>query len=270
MADHRLPPTGNDALHEPGHIGAPVDDPGAMALWAAVVASSEDAILTKDLDGTITSWNAAAQRLYGWSPKEAIGSNVEMLLVDDAEGQMIRDVLRGGRRTGSFETRRRRHDGSLVDVSVSVSPVHDLEGRVIGGAAIARDITDRKAREAALMRSELRYRTLTSQLPDTVVYEYDRDLRVVCAHGSLLSRLGSSGAELIGHELVERDDAAHFHAALDGEARRFEWENGGSILDVDVVPLVGKAGEVTGGLALARDVSSRRRVERNLHFQAEL
>ena len=270
MADHRLPPTGKDAPQESGHAAVPVDGPGATALWAAVVASSEDAILTKDLDGTITSWNAAAQRLYGWSAEEAIGSNVKMLLVDDAEGQTIRDVLRGGRRTGSFETRRRRQDGSLVDVSVSVSPVHDPEGRVIGGAAIARDITDRKAREAAHMRSELRYRTLTSQLPDAVVYEYDRDLRVVSAHGSLLTKLGSAGAELIGHELVERGDAAHHHAALDGEARKFEWEGGGSILDVDVVPLVDEAGEVTGGLALARDVSSRRRAERNLHFQAEL
>ena len=255
MADPRLP-----------HI----DDQSAAALWAAVVASSEDAILTKDLDGTITSWNAAAQRLYGWSAEEAIGRNVAMLLVDDAEGHAIRDVLKGGRRTGSFETRRRRHDGSLVDVSVSVSPVHDLEGRVIGGAAIARDITDRKAREAALMRSELRYRTLTSQLPDAAVYEFDRDLRVVSAHGSLLTKLGSTGAELIGHQLLERDDAAHYHAALDGEARRFESDGAGFILDVDVVPLIDDGGAVTGGLALARDVSSRRRVERNLHFQAEL
>jgi PAS domain S-box-containing protein len=247
-----------------------IADQGAAALWAAVVASSEDAILTKDLDGTITSWNAAAQRLYGWSAEEAIGRSVDMLIVDEVEGAAIRDVLQGGRRTGSFETRRRRHDGSLVDVSVSVSPVHDLQGRVIGGAAIARDITDRKTREAALLRSELRYRTLTSQLPDAVVYEYDRDLRVVSARGSLLAQLGSAGAELIGHELLARGDGAHDHAALDGAARRFEWESGGSILDVDIVPLVGEAGEVTGALALARDVSSRRRIERNLHFQAEL
>jgi two-component system cell cycle sensor histidine kinase/response regulator CckA len=269
VADHRLPLIGTHVPRVPDDAARTADQ-GAAALWAAVVASSEDAILTKDLDGTITSWNAAAQRLYGWSAEEAIGSNVEMLLVDEAEGRAIRDVLKGGRRTGSFETRRRRHDGSLVDVSVSVSPVHDPEGRVIGGAAIARDITDRKAREAALVRSEMRYRTLTSQLPDAVVYEYDRELRVVSAHGSLLTELGSTGAELVGHELVERGDAANYRAALSGEARRFEWESGGSILDVDVVPLIDDAGEVTGGLALARDVSSRRRAERSLHFQAQL
>jgi two-component system cell cycle sensor histidine kinase/response regulator CckA len=267
VADHRLPLIGTHVLRESADHAVRAADQGAAALWAAVVASSEDAILTKDLDGTITSWNAAAQRLYGWSAEEAIGSNVDMLLVDEAEGHAIRDVLKGGRRTGSFETRRRRHDGSLVDVSVSVSPVHDLEGRVIGGAAIARDITDRKAREATLMRSELRYRTLTSQLPDAAVYEFDRDLRVVSAHGPLLTKLGSTGAELIG---LERGDAAHYRAALDGEARKFESESAGSILDVDVVPLTDGAGEVTGGLALARDVSSRRRVERNLHFQAQL
>jgi two-component system, cell cycle sensor histidine kinase and response regulator CckA len=270
VADHRRPLIAAHVPRGSADNAARTADQGAAALWAAVVASSEDAILTKDLDGTITSWNAAAEHLYGWPAADAMGRNVDMLVVDEAEGRAIRDVLRGGRRTGSFETRRRRRDGSLVDVSVSVSPVHDREGRVIGGAAIARDITDRKAREAALLRSELRYRTLTSHLPDAVVYEYDRDLRVVSAHGSLLTELGSTGAELVGHELVERGDAANYRAALDGEARRFESESGSSILDVDVVPLIDDAGGVTGGLALARDVSSRRRVERSLHFQAQL
>jgi PAS domain S-box-containing protein len=237
----------------------------AATLWAAVVASSEDAILTKDLDGTITSWNAAAQRLYGWSAEEIVGSNVELLLVDAAEGEAIREVLEGGRRTESLETRRRRRDGSLVDVSVSVSPLRDGEGRVVGGAAIARDITDRKAREAALVASELRYHTLASQLPDAAVYEYDRDLRIIDAQGPLLSRLGS-------HRLLEPDaDAdAHYRAALDGKALKFESEAANFILDVDVVPLIDANEAVTGALALARDVSSRRRIERNLHFQAEL
>ena len=166
------------------------DDGQAIAdLWSALVASSEDAILTKDLDGTISSWNAGAQRLYGYSPDEAIGRNVEMLLVEGAEEEdAILDVLKGDRRIEPFETRRRRRDGSLVDVSVSISPVHDRNGRVVGGAAIARDITDLKAREAALMRSELRYRTLASQLPDAAVYEYDCDLRIVTAGGPLLKQ----------------------------------------------------------------------------------
>jgi len=161
---------------------------------------------------------------------------------------------------------------SSEDAILTISPVRDRDGRVVGGAAIARDISDLKAREAALMRSELRYRTLTSQLPDAAVYEYDRDLRIISAQGSLLKKLGSPPEALAGRGLLElaADGGANYRAALRGEARRFEAESADAILDVDVVPLVNGAGETTGALALARDVSARRRVERNLHFQAEL
>jgi two-component system cell cycle sensor histidine kinase/response regulator CckA len=226
------------------------DNPAIATLWVSVVASSEDAILTKDLDGTITSWNTAAQRLYGWSAEEIIGRNVEVLLIDAAEGEAIREVLKGGRRTESLETKRRRRDGSELDVSVSISPLRDVEGRVIGGAAIARDITERKARETALLR-----------LPDRAVYEYDRDMRIISAQGSLLTKLGVTGADLIRDQLVDR---------LDGTTLEIESEGADFILDVDVVPLLDANDAVTGALALARDVSLRRREERNLHFQAEL
>jgi two-component system cell cycle sensor histidine kinase/response regulator CckA len=251
------------------------DDQAAADLWAAVVASSEDAILTKDLDGRITSWNIAAERMYGWSAKEAIGRGIGMLFVDAGEEAAILDLLEDGRRTDSFEARRRRRDGTLIDVSVSISPVHDRNGQVVGGAAIARDIGELKAREAALLRSELRYRTLASQLPDAAVYEYDRELRVVNAQGPLLGRLGGTPEELTGRgvlDLVGTDTGAqaHYRAALAGAACRFESEGDDIILDVDVVPMVDGSGEVTGALALARDVSSRRRLERNLHFQAEV
>jgi PAS domain S-box-containing protein len=251
------------------------DDRAAADLRAAVVASSEDAILTKDLDGRITGWNAAAERLYGWPAEQAVGRKVNMLLLDKSEEDEILLVLKDGRRTGSFEAVRRRRDGTLVDVSVSISPVHDRNGRVVGGAAIARDISHLKSREAALMRSELRYRTLASQLPDAAVYEYGHDLRILNAQGPLVSRLGGGRVDLAGRGVLELAAAdtgaeAHYRAALAGEPRRFETEGDGIILDVDLVPLLDGGGEVTGALALARDVSSSRREERNLHFQAEL
>jgi two-component system cell cycle sensor histidine kinase/response regulator CckA len=248
-----------------------------MARAAAIVDSSEDAILGKDLDGTITSWNAAAQRLYGYSADEAVGQRVHMLMPDPSEADRILARLAEGRRTQPYETRRRRRDGALIDVSVSVSPVLDASGSVIGAATIARDITDRKRAEADLHLSEQRYRTLVSQLPDAAVYVYDRDLRIVHAEGPLLNQLGKSPETVVGMtiwELVSEPRAeifAEHFRALDGRGSAFEWEaGGGGIFDVDLVPLYDGDGEIAGAMALARDVSDRRRIERGLHFQAEL
>jgi PAS domain S-box-containing protein len=250
----------------------------AAAHLAAIVEGSEDAIYSKDLDGTITSWNAAAERLYGYSAADAIGRNVLMLMVDQDEAATIMIGLANGRRTEAYETVRRRSDGSLVDVSVSVSPVLDPAGQVTGAAAIARDITTYKATVAAARHSELRYRTLVSQLPDAAVYEYDCDLRIVQAEGALLARLGTDPAELVGRSLWDLAPAPqaemfeeHYRAALRGEPRSLEWQaDEHTILDVDLMALRDEDGTVTGALGLARDVSRRRNVERSLHFQAEL
>jgi PAS domain S-box-containing protein len=250
----------------------------AAAHLAAIVEGSGDAIYSKDLDGTITSWNAAAERLYGYSAAEAVGRNVLMLMVDPDEAARILTGLSQGRRTEAYETVRRRSDGSLMDVSVSVSPVLDPQGRVAGAAAIARDITAHKAAVAAARRSELRYRTLVSQLPDAAVYEYDCDLRIVQAEGALLERLGTDPADLVGRNLRDLAPgpraelfAEHYRAALAGESRSLEWQaDDKTILDVDLMGLREEDGTVTGALALARDVSLRRTVERSLHFQAEL
>jgi two-component system cell cycle sensor histidine kinase/response regulator CckA len=250
----------------------------AAAHLAAIVEGSEDAIYSKDLDGTITSWNAAAERLYGYPTDVAIGSNVQMLMVDQAEAATILAGLEQGRRTEAYETVRRRRDGSLVDVSVSVSPVLDPTGRVMGAAAISRDITAHKAAVAAARASEARYRTLASQLPDAAVYEYDRDLRVVHAEGALIERLGYSPDALVGRSLWDLAPGPgtevfveHYRAALAGEPRSLEWQaDEDRILDVDLLPLRDEDGAVTGALALARDVSERRSVERGLHFQAAL
>jgi two-component system cell cycle sensor histidine kinase/response regulator CckA len=250
----------------------------AAAHLAAIVEGSEDAIYSKDLDGTITSWNAAAERLYGYTAADAVGRNVLMLIVDPDEAATILNGIAQGRRTEAYETVRRRSDGALVDVSVSVSPVLDPSGRVTGAAAIARDITAHKAAVAAARRSELRYRTLVSQLPDAAVYEYDCDLRIVKAEGALLARLGSDPGELVGRSLWDLAPgpraelfAEHYRAALQGESRSLEWQaDDKTILDVDLMALRDEDGTIKGALALARDVSQRRTVERNLHFQAAL
>jgi len=122
----------------------------ASARLASIVSSSVDAILGETLDGTITDWNAAAERLYGYSPEEAIGQPVGMLVAPEKTDEARLLVARAaqGEPIMQYETERRRKDGSTVDVSLSISPTRDGHGQITGVAVIARDITETKAVEA--------------------------------------------------------------------------------------------------------------------------
>jgi two-component system, chemotaxis family, CheB/CheR fusion protein len=122
---------------------------------ASIVRFSNDAIISKDLDGTITSWNPGAERLFGYSEQEAIGKLITIIIPDDrlAEEAIILDHIRH-EVVEHFETVRRSKDGRLVDVSLTISPLRDHLGKVIGASKIARDITERKRSEAILRESE--------------------------------------------------------------------------------------------------------------------
>src|SRR5712691_8601462 len=113
---------------------------------AAIVSSSDDAILSKDLDGMITSWNAAAERMYGYSAQEIVGQPVTLLFPPDRHSELtqIMERIRQGERVDHYETTRVRKDGSLLTVSVTVSPIKKSSGTIIGASAIARDITEHK------------------------------------------------------------------------------------------------------------------------------
>jgi PAS domain S-box-containing protein len=123
---------------------------------AAIVESSDDAIIGKDTDGIITDWNKGAERLYGYSADEMIGKPISILVpsghVDDVVEIMAK--IRAGETIKHFETVRQKKDGTLIEVSLTVSPIFDSERRIIGASAIARDISERKHQEAALRESE--------------------------------------------------------------------------------------------------------------------
>lgn len=131
-------------------------------LLAAIVEGSDDAIVTKDLDSIITSWNPGAERLFGYSAEEAIGQPITILFPEDRLGEEadLIATLRRGERIAHFETIRCRKDGSLVPISLTVSPVRDAAGRVVGASKIARDITERHNAEQQqrLLLSELHHR----------------------------------------------------------------------------------------------------------------
>lgn len=121
--------------------------------WASVIESSDDAIYTKTLDGTVTGWNSGAERMFGYRAEEIVGQSVAVLFPPDRQDEFTHTMeqLRHGERVDHFETVRQRHDGTTLDVSATISPIRDLTGRLIGVASILRDITEQKAIERRRM-----------------------------------------------------------------------------------------------------------------------
>jgi PAS domain S-box-containing protein len=128
----------------------------ATRLLAAVVESSHDAIVSKNLDGIITSWNTGAERLFGYAAEEAVGQNITLIIPPDRrdEERAIVEQLTRDERVDHFETVRMRKDGSLLDVALTISPMKDAAGRIVGASKLARDITERKRAEEALRQAQ--------------------------------------------------------------------------------------------------------------------
>ena len=116
-----------------------------MRRLASAIESSDDAIITKNLDSIITSWNPAAERIFGYTEKEAVGKSIRMLIPDDLQGEedMVLTKIRSGEKVDHYETIRQRKDGRKLSVSLTVSPIRDAGGRIVGASKIARDVTDR-------------------------------------------------------------------------------------------------------------------------------
>ncbi|HEV7892750.1 MAG TPA: PAS domain S-box protein [Pyrinomonadaceae bacterium] len=153
MSRKETPTKGKAAGVVAGDNGA-VSDDIERARLASIIDSSYDAILSKTLDGTITSWNAAAERLYGYTAEEAVGREIFVIVPPELHGQ-VREILAGLRSgEGGFrgETVRMRKDGSRVEVAVTVSPIRNSAGEVVGGSTIARDITELKKAKGELAR----------------------------------------------------------------------------------------------------------------------
>jgi PAS domain S-box-containing protein len=134
----------------------------------ALIESADDAIVSKTLDGIITSWNKGAQRIFGYTAEEIIGQSVLTLIPPDlhSEEQTIIQKIRSGERVEHYETLRRRKDGTLVDISLTVSPIKAADGKIVGASKIARDITDIKRTKQQLQVSEERYRTLFNSIDE--------------------------------------------------------------------------------------------------------
>lgn len=175
----------------------------AAAHLAAIVASSTDAIISKTLEGMITSWNMSAQRLFGYTAEEMIGQPVLRLIPPDRQNEEaeILKKLRAGERIDHYETVRRRKDGQLIEVSLTISPVKNSAGQIIGASKIVHDNSDRRQTELRLKESEERLRVLAGQL-ETLVEQRTAELTLS------EERLRALAAELNLTEQRERQKLA--------------------------------------------------------------
>ena len=139
------------------------------ALLACIVESSDDAIVSKSLDGAVTSWNAAAERIFGYTADEMIGQPINVIIPPELQNEeaSILQRLRNGERIAHFETVRVAKSGRRVDISLTISPLRDSEGRIFGASKVARDITERKRAEEALRESERRYQSMADELRES-------------------------------------------------------------------------------------------------------
>jgi PAS domain S-box-containing protein len=169
-----LHPTGIDITDRKQIEGALHDSENRLHWLASIVESSDDAIVSKNLDGIITSWNTGAERVFGYTAEEAIGQPITMVIPHDRqdEERTILTRIRRGERIDHFETVRRRKHGSTIIVSLTVSPVKNVEGRIVGASKIARDITEQKRSQeqiATLAReAEHRSKNLLANVQATV------------------------------------------------------------------------------------------------------
>jgi two-component system cell cycle sensor histidine kinase/response regulator CckA len=242
---------------------------------AAIVESSEDAIIGKTLDGIITMWNVGAERLYGWPSSEAIGQEVGFHIPPDRRDEMrvILAKIRRGESISHLETVRLRKGGDRVEVSLAVSSIHGAAGEVVGASSIARDITERKNAEKELRKSEERFRRLfdSNTIGITIA---DLAGRTLEANDAYLAMLGYAREELLSGEIRwdaltppeyrDKDHAALAELQRTGAATPWEKEmfrKDGSRVPVLIGVAMLEASEASC-IAYVVDLTERRRLER--------
>jgi PAS domain S-box-containing protein len=243
---------------------------------AAIVESSDDAIIGKTLEGIITSWNRGAERLYGYRAEEVIGQSIAILAPPESEdeiGAMLRRV-RDGETVQRLETTRVRKDRERLIVSLTISPIRDSQGSVVGASAIARDMTAARRARQALEESERRYRLLFDNNPQPMWVYGQETLSFLAVNNTAVSSYGFSREEFLGMTLKDIRPEEDVPKLLDATAippvafhRGGTWRHrkkDGKIITVEIAehPLV--FGGRPACLAMATDITERLRLEEQL------
>jgi|HubBroStandDraft_2_1064218.scaffolds.fasta_scaffold00178_14 PAS domain S-box-containing protein len=251
----------------------------AVVWLAAIVESSQDAIIGKNLDGRITSWNKGAESMYGYAADEMIGEDISLLIPPGSpdEGPRILAELRAGRRIENFETARIAKNGNLVDVSLTVSPVLDPDGSVIGGSSIARDITARKTAEEALRKAN-ETSVYASPIP---IIAADTKSHVTIWNPAAEKLFGWSEKEVIGRPIpivpqYETATVAALHRRLMAgetltgvEVHRQKRDGSSVAVSLSATPLWDASNNVRGIIGFLTDITERKRAEEALRAAEE-
>ena len=246
----------------------------------SIVTSSDDAIVSKDLNGIITTWNQGAERIFGYAANEVIGRSITILIPPDRinEEPEILARIRRGERVEHYETVRQRKDGSLIDVSLTVSPMRDNQGNIVGASKIARDITDRKLADAKLRDNERHLQELLSAIP-AAIYTTDAEGKITYynqAAVDLAGRVPTLGSDewCVTWKLYRPDGTPLPHeqcpmavALKEGRAIRnaeaiAERPDGSRVPFIPYpTPLRDAKGRVVGAINMLVDISERKQAE---------
>jgi PAS domain S-box-containing protein len=247
---------------------------------SAIIDSADDAIITKTLDGIITSWNKGAEHIFGYTAQEAIGQPITMLIPEDLRNEepTILARLRKGERIEHYETIRVRKDGRLVNISLTVSPIRKPDGTIIGASKIARDITERKRAEA----QQLQLAAIVENSDDAII---SKDLNgIILSWNPGAERLyGYTAEEIVGQsvtKLIPEGRPDEEPRILD-KIRRGEpvdhyetvrVRKDGKFIEVSltVSPVKDASGRIIGASKIARDITARKRAQEQLREQAEI
>jgi PAS domain S-box-containing protein len=253
-----------------------------QAYLAAIVESSDDAIIGKTLQGIITSWNKGAEKLFGYTAAEIIGLPINTLIPPDRQEEEVEILGRLGRdeRIEHFETVRVRKDGRPVDVSLTISPIKDSSGRIIGASKVARDISERKRFEEALRRSEARFRGLLEKLP-AAAYTCDAEGLITYFNQQAVQlwgrapklndpedrfcgsfKLFSSEGAPIAHDRCWMARALQAETEYNGQEIIIERPDGSRIAALaHANPIHDESGKLAGAVNILVDINDRKRAE---------
>lgn len=239
--------------------------------FAAIVASSDDAIISKTLDGTVVTWNGAAERVFGYSAADMIGRSIRLIVPEDrqAEEDRVLAAVTRGETVGHFETVRRRKDGSRVSISLTVSPIRDARGAVTGASKIARDLT----RTHRINRDALHLASIVESSEDAIVGK-DLNSTVTSWNAAAEKLFGYPAAEIIGKSVRliipadrQNEEDEVLRRIRDGQRiEHFETirrkKDGTSVpVSLTISPIRNEQGVVVGASKIARDISDRIRAE---------
>jgi PAS domain S-box-containing protein len=257
---------------------APSADDLALRHLAKIVDSSDDAIVSKDLNGTILSWNGAAERMFGYTAAEVIGHSIRMIIPADRQNEedFVLGQIRMGQAVRHHETLRQRKDGSQIPISLTVSPIYDDSGHVIGASKIARDISDRKEADLAMRRLA----GLVESSDDAIVAK-DLQSRITSWNRAAERMFGYTAEEAIGQsvrmiipdDLQSEEDMVLARIRAGGivdhyETRRRRKDGTEILVSLTVSPIVDDAGRVIGASKIARDITEESHLRATARDQA--